>query len=640
MLSLLRNKNYTNAWHHPAVQVAALLLIGAAILLPSLGQETRVDGREARHAEIAREMVESGQYAVPHALGRPYIDKAPMFNWIVALLFRLTGRVDFLVARFPSAVCALGAMLGVYVLGRRWFSAPGAIFAALIWATSQLVVEWGRVARSDMMMACLIVYGTLIADLAATAEGDRKRLLIWSAACVVTGGALLSKGPYALLFFSVAVMALWRARRGRWLPPARFIILGGLIVSFMFAVWLVPAELSRPGHARELLGYQFGEALKEHPKRFYLYWDQIFLGTVPWGVLALGATYYAVRRLKRRTYDCALVPALVVVVGLVVLTFIVNKRAHYMLPVLPFWSLFLGGFLADALNLPTQIADRAGEERIQVPRWMFEWPILFCLLVVLCVGAVCPVFWVAGARGGKAIGVAFLAIAAAFAAWGVVALLRTRTSQAVAMLFSGCVILNIFASSLLVPHYLKPSDELLPLRQIAEMIPRSSPLASYRVKEAYVHVKLNRPVVFAQNEEDLRQFLGGPGARYIIMDGKQVEAVAELSSRPLSEVFVARYDGREVAVLRTEPTGAARAGRRNRVAAPSESSMNATAFEQTCQLSQCLTTRTLSRGTTGGGRPARRGCWLTEGLDTETWFWSPTGLWARLRSRRKLCKAG
>jgi len=177
------------------VQVTVLLLLGAAVFLPELGQEIRVTGREARHAEIARLMARSGRYAIPYTCGRPYVDKPPLFHWTVAALFRIGKRVDFIVARQPGALSAIAAMVGIYILGRRWLAGSAAMFAAAIWATSWLVIEWGRFSQMDMMMACLVLYATVLADVAASRPRGWRRTLSWCGACGVIGAATLWKGP-------------------------------------------------------------------------------------------------------------------------------------------------------------------------------------------------------------------------------------------------------------------------------------------------------------------------------------------------------------------------------------------------------------------------------------------------------------
>jgi len=94
-----------------------------------------------------------------------------------------------------------------------------------------------------------------------------------------------------------------------------------------------------------MLGYQLGEGLVEHPKRISLCADQLLIRTAPWGVFALGAGDWAVRRFRRRGYHAALIPAAVLGIGLAIMALTPNRRAHYLLPLLPMWALMLGGFL-------------------------------------------------------------------------------------------------------------------------------------------------------------------------------------------------------------------------------------------------------------------------------------------------------
>ena len=93
-----------------ALHLILLTALGIAVFLPELNQRKWVDGREGRHAEIAREMAETGQYLVPQSMGIPYTEKPPLFNWVVAGLFQLSGHVNFEIARLPSALAAVAAV--------------------------------------------------------------------------------------------------------------------------------------------------------------------------------------------------------------------------------------------------------------------------------------------------------------------------------------------------------------------------------------------------------------------------------------------------------------------------------------------------------------------------------------------------
>ncbi len=54
---------------------ALVAALGLATLLPFIGETRDVGTHELRHAEIAREMAESGELLVPTLLGREYVDK-------------------------------------------------------------------------------------------------------------------------------------------------------------------------------------------------------------------------------------------------------------------------------------------------------------------------------------------------------------------------------------------------------------------------------------------------------------------------------------------------------------------------------------------------------------------------------------
>jgi len=555
--------------HRTPLHILGLLLLGSVVFLPCLGQERRFGSREIRHAEIAREIAESGDYAVPHLFGRPYIDKPPLFNWSVALLFRLTGRVDFFVARLPSALCAIAAMLGLYILGKRWYSARAGIYSAVIWCSTWLVVEWSRFSRMDMMMACLIFFATLLTDFAASAKTAARRNLLWCAASFVMGCAVLSKGPYAVIFFGIAVIALWRARTGRWIPPLHFAPIFVGIVFVTFAAWAAAAELSRPGHVRQLFEYQFGHALVEHPKRIYLYLDQLLIRGAPWWLFAPGAVWWVARRIRRTGYDPKAVPAVVFAAILLALTIARNKRVHYLLPLMPFWALFLGGFIDAAAERPA----RDTPETDHVPAWAFRWPLTLCLWGVLSAA-------IAGALllgllllsrgapirilGGDWSPDVLKALAVLFAAMGAIAasgmaVSRGRRSRETAV-FAALILIVMAAMVPMTAHYYtRDKYDQEAVGRIASAIPAGAPVAEYGAEEEYLCFKLNRPLLYAREIAEIEAFLRKPGRRYVIVESGKVSEVARVSPRRLREIATLKVDKRALSVLRSdendEPAG-------------------------------------------------------------------------------------
>jgi 4-amino-4-deoxy-L-arabinose transferase-like glycosyltransferase len=517
------------------IHVVLMLALGAAVFLPGLGRETSVDMREAKHAEIAREMVLRGDYVVPYTLGRPYIDKPPLYNVTVALMFELTGRVDFLTARLPGALCSIAMILAVYALGRRWYNPRAGLWAAVIWSTSWLVVEWGRLARMDMMMAGLILFGILLADVAVTATRQRARALLWCGASILIAAAVLSKGAQALFFFVVPFVLMWRARRGRWVVPGEHWAALLVIVAALAVGWGLVAEHRQPGQIKALLGYQSGEGLVEHPARPWLYADQLLLRTAPWSLFCVGAIYWLIRRLRRSGLDLAVVPFLAFAVCVIVMTFIPNKREHYLLPILPLWSLFLAGFLDSAAS-ERQAPSQEGGAASAIPRWAFELPLYVCLSMFALVAPAGAIWWLLSKHAGKAAGVATAIVVCAAAAAGICFALRRAKTRAVGMLMVAAIVLAVSAVPVVERFIPRPAPEIEMSAQIAAAIPPGASIAEYGIGDEYLFFKLNRDVTFIHEKEELAEHLKKPGSLYLIVAKARLAEVQKMLSRPPTAV--------------------------------------------------------------------------------------------------------
>src|SRR6266404_7509202 len=64
-----------------------------------------IDRDEPRFAEASREMIERGNYVVPHFNNRLRLDKPPLAYWAQVATYKIFGENDF-AARFPSAIAA------------------------------------------------------------------------------------------------------------------------------------------------------------------------------------------------------------------------------------------------------------------------------------------------------------------------------------------------------------------------------------------------------------------------------------------------------------------------------------------------------------------------------------------------------
>lgn len=220
------------------IQSALLVtLVWAGIYLPFLGS-CELRSEEGRRVLPAVEMIDTGDYLVPHIGGQPYLRKPPLVNWLIAGSFKLFGTRNEITARLPSTLAVLAAALAFLFVGGRALGPAGAGIAALAWLTNLGVMEKGRMIEIDALYISLfaIAFVCWLAWWRDNRDGWRAWFVPW----LVLGLGLLAKGPAHLVFFYPLVVAvLWKTRSLRDLArPAHFA--GIAVMIAMFVAWAVP----------------------------------------------------------------------------------------------------------------------------------------------------------------------------------------------------------------------------------------------------------------------------------------------------------------------------------------------------------------------------------------------------------------
>ncbi len=208
---------FTLALRHSPVRRAAVGLVALTLVsLPffhALGVWPLLEPDEGRNAEVAREMLDLGNWSVPHFNGLPYLDKPVLLFWTIAAAFRAVG-VSELGARLPSAIAATVTVALTFLIGRGLLGARRGALAALIFATAPLVLVFARLAIFDMVLTALVTTA-LFFLIQGRRTGDAWRW--WPAAGLTMGAAVLCKGPVG---FVIPLLA-WAAGRGALPPPPR-----------------------------------------------------------------------------------------------------------------------------------------------------------------------------------------------------------------------------------------------------------------------------------------------------------------------------------------------------------------------------------------------------------------------------------
>jgi len=135
-------------WFLPFVAVLFFFLLGTR----SLNEPD-----EGRYAEIAREMVETGNWLVPHIWYVPHLDKPPFTYWAVAASLSLFG-VNEWAARLPLALAGLSAAWATFLLVRSVAGAVAARWSVLVLGTSALYWVMARMLTTDIFLTQFIAW--------------------------------------------------------------------------------------------------------------------------------------------------------------------------------------------------------------------------------------------------------------------------------------------------------------------------------------------------------------------------------------------------------------------------------------------------------------------------------------------------
>ncbi len=226
------------------VIVAAIVFFGCIISPPAL-----MDDVDAVHGQIARNMVQSGDWVIAHLDGVPYMEKAPLPYWLIASCYLLMGVHDW-VARIPTALaavllCFVTARYGAWAFGRR-----AGFYAGLVLATSIGLFLFTRILIPDVMLTLTITVSFMAFQRAMNEDGEESHSRRWPALMgIALGMGVLLKGLLALLVpvggvlvYLAITRQLFSRDTWRRLRPLSTIVIFLLIA----APWHVLATLRMP----------------------------------------------------------------------------------------------------------------------------------------------------------------------------------------------------------------------------------------------------------------------------------------------------------------------------------------------------------------------------------------------------------
>jgi len=355
-------------------QVVVLILVVAILFLPRITL-LGVRGEEPRRAQVAVEMIGSGDWIVPHQQGKLYFSRPPLQNWAIGLLGLARGEVDRWAIRLPSVLAVLGVVLLIYVYGRSFLSRTAALLAAVAFASAAQVLELGRLGETDMMFTFFVTGSLLLWHYGRVRGWPDVRT--WMVAL-----GTLTKGPQAPVYFATTVGVYLLITR-QWRDAISWGHLVGIgVFLVVWGAWQVPYYLA-VGLDGTLRIYGRNVAVRfndttwlDYVNHFFSYPLEILFGCLlPWSVLLVAYTNRGFRRSIGAARDHVVFLVVAIAVTFPSVWFVPTARSRYFMPLYPCFALLIG-----------LVAERCWQAG-PAARWRRLWPWYLAGLIVMMVAA-------------------------------------------------------------------------------------------------------------------------------------------------------------------------------------------------------------------------------------------------------------
>ncbi len=299
---------------------------------------------EPRFGQIAREILQTGDWIVLRVNGSPYYEKPPLLFWLIALVSKPFGDVFAITARIPSIIAALAVLALTYKLAAGMYGRRIGLWSGLLLITSVRFWWQARSCQTDMLLTAFMTLSLF--SLWQFISTKRWNWLIMFYGGIV--GGLYTKGPPALVFPGLCVLAFfWKnrdERRQLHLPL-------GLILSIaLVLVWLIPARM-RATNGQEAVTEQiviwdlfvqtvgrfvFGISKAQGPWYFFI---NLPIDWLPWALFLPFIIPWAWRHrredVRMRFLLAWIVPAFIF------FSISIGKRQIYLLPIFPALSILM-----------------------------------------------------------------------------------------------------------------------------------------------------------------------------------------------------------------------------------------------------------------------------------------------------------
>ncbi len=325
-------------------KILLLALIYALLWFGTLNYRHLIPSDEGRYAEMAREMLVTGDWVTPRYNGYKYFEKPPLQVWATALAFKAFGIGDWQ-ARLWTALTGFLTIIAVGLTSAKLYGSRAGFLSAAVLASSPMWIISGHMNSLDMGLSAFLV-AALCSLLLAQSSQSKSSTRHWMWLCwTFMALATLSKG---LIGGAIPAMVLiaYSFTNWDWKIWKRLHIVSGMLLFLVItAPWFLLVAQRNP----EFLEFFF---IHEHLQRFtqnahsrtgpvYYFIPLLVVGFLPW-VMQLSGAFRKAWRTRCRDFSSSWLLACWSAVIFAFFSASHSKLPGYIIPIFPALAMLVG----------------------------------------------------------------------------------------------------------------------------------------------------------------------------------------------------------------------------------------------------------------------------------------------------------
>lgn len=544
-------KRFSKIYPQQYAQIIILLVFCFILYFLNLGRWDLWNPDEPRYAQVAREMVNGGDWILMHHNGKTYSDKPPLFFWLIGLSsFLWQGFTSFSV-RFPPALFGILTVILTFLLGKNLYSPRAGFLSGLVLATSLEFAYLSTRANIDSTLTFFTTASLLCFILWAKyrngEEGKKRQLERLSIYGFYISMALatLAKGPVGFILpllvglIYLLVQQDWKGIREMKLLPGMLLMMAIVLSWYLPAVWKGGQDFLNDTLFKHTIDrYSKGWS---HVKPIYYYFINFPVNFLPWIFFlpaAMGYGYSKEAIEKRKDFLFLLIWFVVI---FLFFTLSKGKRELYLLPLFPAASIMVGKLWDDFIS---------GSMEPFWRQWIF-FPLYGLMGLTLIAGAAIP--WVVSMTFPSylpySLPIAFLMVGGSLL---LIALHRFKNHAAIFFLLVGIMAGGFFYTLRVVFPLVNPYKSARFISQeVTSRIQPGQKLGLYGGfgTEPYNFYTGIVPILELEREEDFLNFLRSPERVFCLLKFRDFSSFQKKEGRPRVQLITRRKVGNDDLVL-------------------------------------------------------------------------------------------